>query len=67
MIKLLGLIILLIGIWFFRLGLKYKDSGYGAYLTNLSFIGVAILFFILGIGFITSKKSFCEIFELLCE
>lgn len=64
--NLLGLLIIMISFLLFRVGLRYKDSGYGARLTNIRLIGAAALLFIGGIALVFTSKSMCEIFGVFC-
>ena len=64
--KLLGLILVLIGVFIIRTGLRYKDSGHGGRLTNINLIGSGLLLLLGGIVFFFTSKSLCEIFGIFC-
>lgn len=63
--KLIGVLIIILGLFAFRLGIKYKDSG-GTKISNVDLIGGAILLFVMGVGFLLSDKTLCEIFNVFC-
>jgi hypothetical protein len=63
--KLFGVILVFIGIYFFKTGLKYDDK-VGHNLMNNRMIGIAVLLFIGGSAIIFSSKSLCEIFGIFC-
>jgi hypothetical protein len=66
MIKLFGALVLLFSIKLIISGIKFKDTGHGAKLANINLIGAGLILFILGIAFILTDRSFCEIFGILC-
>ena len=63
--KLFGIILIFIGIYFIKTGLKYDDK-VGHNLMNIRMIGIAVLLFIGGIAIIFSSKSLCEILGFFC-
>lgn len=62
---LIGGTIIIFGVFLFRYGIKYKDPG-GTKISNVNFIGGAILLIVIGIAFLLSDKTLCEIFGILC-
>lgn len=66
MTKLFGALVILVSIYLVISGSRFKDTGHGAKLTNINLIGAGLILFILGIAFILTNRSLCEIFGVLC-
>jgi hypothetical protein len=66
MMILAGVIFIILGVFLFKVGVQYKDPG-GTKISNINLAGAALLLIIIGLAFFFSKKSFCEIFYLLCD
>ena len=64
--KILGLILLFLSYRSFVYGIKFKDTGHGAKLTNVRAIGVSLLLLIIGIAALFTDKTFCEVFNIFC-
>lgn len=63
--KVSGILLLALGIYIFRIGLKYDDSDSG-HLMNVKLIGSAVLLVIGGIALIFTSKTMCEIIGIFC-
>lgn len=63
--KLCGLILILIGIYIFKIGLTIDDK-VGHRLMNIRIIGAAFLLFGAGIGLLFTSKSICETLGIFC-
>lgn len=64
-IRLFGIILIIVGIYFFKTGLKYNDKlGYN--LMNIKIVGVSILLFIGGLTLLFTSKSLCDILGIIC-
>lgn len=63
--KIGGILLLVLGIYIFKIGLKYDDSNSG-HLMNVKLIGSAVLLVIGGIALALTNKTMCEIFGVLC-
>lgn len=64
--KLFGIFVIALSLYLIRCGLRWSDSGYGKYLSNITLIGSGLLLLILGVSLILTTKSICELFDLLC-
>jgi hypothetical protein len=62
----IGILLILLSIRLITFGIKFRDTGHGAKLTNINAIGGGLLLLILGISFLTTDKSFCEVFGFIC-
>lgn len=62
---LIGVVIIILGVILIIFGIKYKDPG-GTKISNVNFIGGAMLLILIGIAFLVSNKTLCEIFGILC-
>ncbi len=63
--KIVGLLMLFLGVYLFSLGLRIDDSEC-YHLLNVRLIGTAILLLMLGFVFLISDKTFCEIYGVFC-
>jgi hypothetical protein len=54
--KVIGLLLLIVGFFVLREGVKFKKNDPLNYIPNVRLIGAAALLFILGISFLISKK-----------
>ena len=63
--KISGVLLIFIGIYLLKIGLKYEDGDSG-HLMNIKLIGIAVLLFIGGVALCFTSKSLCEIFGILC-
>ena len=64
--KIIGILVILLGTLSLLSGLKFDKNNNLHYIPNVRLIGVGQLVFVLGIAFLFTKKTFCEIFELNC-
>ncbi|GEM_PF-6181721 len=63
--KVCGVLLIVFGVYIFRIGLKYDDSD-SAHLMNVKLIGAAILLVIGGLALILTSKTMCEIIGVFC-
>lgn len=63
--KIWGVLLIVFGIYIFKLGVKYEDSDSG-HLMNVKLIGTAILLIIGGVTLCFTSKSMCEIIGVFC-
>ena len=63
--QIIGILLVIFGIVIFNHGIKYKDPS-GSKISNINFIGSALLLIIIGIAFFLSERTLCEIFGIFC-
>lgn len=63
--KILGILFFVLAMYLFKLGLKIDDS-IGRHIMNVRLIGSAVLIFLLGLAFLLTTKSLCEVFGIFC-
>lgn len=63
--KISGVLLIVLGVYIFRIGLKYDDSDSG-HLMNVKLIGSSVLLVIGGIALIFTSKTMCEIIGIFC-